>query len=292
MAKALPDTTLWRCAAFQKWMNPQHAFSHVTAARLYGLPLPDYTRPDRRLHVSSPEPLRPPQGRGIRGHEVSETVWDSRVLVLRDEQNGMLCGLPVCSPVLVWAQLSTLLDPDDLVAVGDALLANIARPDVVTGSGPLTTIDELREASLKHAGRRGARAMAEAAPRVRFESLSRPESLLRLIIVRAGYPEPLPNVQVTDLAGLPIAMADLCWPQFRVLIEYEGDLHRKSKSKFRSDLTRGETYADGEWFQLRASAEDVFHDPNPFLARLGRRLTAAGWRPTRRERGQIAASRP
>ena len=133
--------------------------------------------------------------------------------------------------------------------------------------------------------------MTEAIGMVRVGSLSRPESLLRVILIRAGFPEPVLNLQVTDGLGRPVSMADLCWPGFRVLVEYEGDSHRTSPSKFRSDITRGERYQDGGWFQLRASASDVFGDPNPFIGRLARRLTERGWVPPHELR-RVVGARP
>jgi very-short-patch-repair endonuclease len=76
-----------------------------------------------------------------------------------------------------------------------------------------------------------------------------------------------------------------------VLVEYEGDGHRTSRGKFRSDITRVEEYADGGWFALRAQADDVFADPNPFLGRLGRRLERRGWRNPRELRQVVGARR-
>ena len=74
-------------------------------------------------------------------------------------------------------------------------------------------------------------------------------------------------------------MTDLCWPKYRTLVECEGDYHRSSRSQFRSDITRMEMFTDGGWAGLRAHADDVFGDPNPFVARLWRRLEQRGWHP-------------
>ncbi|MBX3093434.1 MAG: hypothetical protein KF680_02665 [Cryobacterium sp.] len=155
----------------------------------------------------------------------------------------------------------------------------------------MVTLDELAATIAAHTGRRGVRALQRALSLVRVGSLSRPESLLRLMLVRAGIPEPRLNLTVCDRSGAAIAMADLCWPDYRVLIEYEGDGHRTSRAKFRSDITRIEKYADGDWFGMRASADDVFVDPNPFAGRIARRLAAQGWRSRRTELRHIAAAR-
>ncbi|MDJ0334673.1 hypothetical protein QMG83_05500 [Salinibacterium sp. G-O1] len=206
----------------------------------------------------------------------------TRPFVHRDHQNHDLFELPVLAPAVVWAQLAQSLDEDDLVAMADALVA---------GADPVCTMQELRVQTLAWRGRRGARAMLRAIDNVRVGSLSRPESLQRLQLVRAGIPEPRLNVTVADLHGVDIAMADEVWPEFRTLVEYEGDGHRASRGKFRSDITRVERYADGEWFALRSHADDVFGDPNPFIGRLWRRLVARGWRPGLREPRHIAPAR-
>lgn len=290
MRRPLPDDIVWACAAYQKRMHPEHVFSHATAAQLYGLPMPLYADRTSPLHVSTPAPLRPPQCRGVIGHEVAEQVWDCREILLRDEPTAQLFAFRVCSPTLLWAQLASTLDTDDLVALGDAIVTPMSRPGLLDDP-VLATIDELRTTAALHVGRRGAKAMTAAVGRIRSGPLSRPESLLRLMLVRAGVPEPQLNVAVADASGHDVAIADLSWPQFRVLIEYEGDYHRRSTAKFRSDVRRGERYADADWFQIRAYADDVFTDPGSLIARVSKRLVARGWRPKHRERGQIVAAR-
>src|SRR5690606_16025270 len=114
--------------------------------------------------------------------------------------------------------------------------------------------------------------------------------LQRLQLVRAGIPEPALNVRVTDPAGKLIAMPDLSWPKYRVLLEYEGDGHRTSRGKFLSDITRGEDYADGDWFSMRSHAGYVFGDPNVLIRRVARRLAERGWKSPIQLR-QVAAAR-
>lgn len=280
---------LLRCAAYLQWIHPRHAFGRETAARLYGLPLPLYVE-DGSLHVTSPTPHRPPAGAGVTGSELDARLWKVRDVVLRDEPTGQLFAPCVVDPCLAWAQLACVLDPDDLVAVGDAIVTALPRPGLLENP-VLASVGELRRTAAAHSGRRGAKAMAAAVARIRVGPLSRPESLLRLILLRAGFPEPELNVEVTDRVGRSVATPDLSWPEFRVLIEYEGEGHRTSSSKFRSDITRGERYADAEWFQLRASADDVFRDPNDFVGRLARRLAASGWRPPRRGLRRVTPAR-
>lgn len=251
-------------------MRPDAAFSHGTAAAIRGLPLPLYL-PGASLHVSIPHGRRPPEGVGIIGHEVALRLWDARDFVHRDFARDAMFALPIVSAGLMWAQLAGGLDLDDLAAVGDAL---------VSGPDPFATVEELRLWVTAWRGNRGSRMLRRAAADIRSGPLSRPESLIRLQMMRAGIPEPRLNVRVTGPTGDDLALTDLCWPEYGTLVEYEGDYHRSSKAKFRSDITRMEMFADGGWAGLRAHADDVFGDPNPFIARLWRRLEARGWRPT------------
>ncbi len=248
-------------------MSGEYAFSHTTAAELLELPLPLYAG-GRSLHVSVRSPRVAPHGAGVVGHRLAAERWATREVIRRDYATGEMWAFPVLAPELVWAGLASALDHDDLIALGDAL---------VGGETPLCTSASLRATADAWAGRRGARALTSAALYIRTGSLSRPESLLRVMLVRAGFPEPQLNVRVADRRGQSLYRADLSWPQFRVLIEYEGDGHRTSRGKFRSDIMRGEEYADGDWFSMRASADDVFADPSPFFARVARRLRARGW---------------
>src|SRR5690606_31302738 len=65
---AAPATVRERCAAYAARMAPAHAFSHATAAALYGIPLPWRLERDHRLHVTASSPAYPPQARGVVGH--------------------------------------------------------------------------------------------------------------------------------------------------------------------------------------------------------------------------------
>lgn len=286
-----PSDLRWRCRAYQERMNPAHCFSHATAAELYGLPLPLYAASGGLLHVAATAPARAPYGSGVVGHRLAPQRWSRNSLVQRDYVVDRLCEFPVSAPEFVWAQLAEALDPDDLVALGDAIVGG-AIDSGIADAGPLGAIESLREVVRLHIGCRGAKTMAGAIDRIRVGSLSRPESLVRVMLLRAGLPEPLPNRRVYDRTGTLLAMPDLCWPDYRVLIEYQGDLHRTSKAKFRGDISRIEEYTDGDWSALQASADDVFGDPDPFLARAWRRLTSRGWDPGRRQLRHIAGARP
>jgi hypothetical protein len=251
-----------RCRAYSPRMNPAHAFSHLTAAELYRFPLPAGGR-SLQLHVTAPSPTRAPGGRGIAGHQSRLSQPD--VVSLR--------GLRVVSPAVAWCQITETLGIDDAVAMGDC---------VVTGSPfqnmlPLATLDELAEASGARSGGWGHRVREAALPLIREGPLSRPESFLRLLLVRAGLPEPQLNAMCFTDAGEQIDMPDLAWMEYKTVAQYEGDHHR-AQAQFRRDIRRDERFVDHDWTVVKATADDLFGRPRELVERFARRLRANGWR--------------
>jgi len=263
-----PGDIFWLCLAYSQRMRAGDSFSHGTAALLMGAALPAYLDVSR-LHVSSPFGTRAPTGRGIVGHQLWALSTPPIELIHQDHVRGELFALPVVPPLTMFAQLAPLVDRRDLVAVGDYL---------VTGTAPILPPGEMAALRELSGGWRGRASALAAVDDIRVGSRSRAETLLRLQLMQAGLPEPELNAPVLDDHGNEIATPDLRWARYRTLVEYEGDLHRVSKGKFRSDITRFERYADADWSALRAHGDDVFGDPNPFIARLARRLRVRGWR--------------
>ena len=63
------------------------------------------------------------------------------------------------------------------------------------------------------------------------------ETLLRLLIVLSGLPEPDTNVSIRDSRGEPLVRLDLAYPSARVAVEYDGDHHLTRHQRVR-DLDR------------------------------------------------------
>jgi len=251
-----------RCRAYTPRMSDGHAFSHLTAAELFGFPLPlGGTSPS--LHVTAASPARAPAGRGIVGHQGRLLPLD--VVEFR--------GLSVVSPSVAWCQVGERLGIDDLVAIGDWIVTGSPFQNVL----PLASLEELAEASAARSGGWGHRARAAALPQIREGPLSRPESFLRLLLVRAGIPEPQLNVMCYTEQGEQIEMPDLAWPEFTTVGQYEGDHHR-GQAQFRRDIRRDERFVDHGWTVVKAGADDLFGRPVELAERFARRLRANGWR--------------
>ncbi|CAL4859066.1 DUF559 domain-containing protein [Microbacterium sp. MM2322] len=224
-------------------MLPHEAFSHVTAAILWDIPLPLSVLEDPRLHVCVTGPLRLPRSRGVRGHEV--TAGSTTVTV------EPRTGLRTTDPASTWAALGSVLRSErDLVAAGDAIIRTWRVRH------PLATIDELAE--VLDTGRRvGIRSLRDALPLLRMGSASRPESHLRLALLDAGLPEPELNHPVI-IDGRVVATADLVYPESRVAVEYEGEHHLLDAQQWAYDIDRYDALRSAGWAVVRITKADLF----------------------------------
>jgi very-short-patch-repair endonuclease len=77
----------------------------------------------------------------------------------------------------------------------------------------------------------------------------------------AGLPTPEPGREVHDEYGSWVATVDLQYRAQRIAIEYDGDLHRTSKRKWRNDIaTRRKLRALG-WEVIVLTVDDLYLRP-------------------------------
>lgn len=205
----------------------------ITAARLYGLPLPSRLS-DNRIHVASTSPNLTMKRRGIVLHRYASLKTTN------------FCELPLITVPQLIIELAEILSTDELVAVVDAAAGR-------WHSGPLTTLNAIRS---EVGGRRYLRnrpTLASTLALMRQHVDSPQETWLRLWITRQGFPEPAvhPAVQCTIL-GVTLH-PDLGYPDIRLAIEYEGDHHRSSDRQFATDNERIQALAAEGWTVLRVS---------------------------------------
>jgi Protein of unknown function (DUF559) len=161
------------------------------------------------------------------------------------------------------------LAPWDLTCVADRLVSGTLR------TPPLGSIGDLHR-GVDDAGRiPGIRALREALIDTRAGSWSRPESLLRLLLIRAGLPEPTLNAPVPLLDG-GRAYPDLAWPEYLVAIEYDGRWHDGSGQRA-TDSERHERLVDAGWLVVHVRSDDVFDRPSALVARIVSRLRERGF---------------
>ncbi|KZE93543.1 hypothetical protein AVP42_01830 [Agromyces sp. NDB4Y10] len=250
-----PDLRV-RCRAYGERMRPCEAFTHRTAAALHGLPVP--SRGDGLIDVGACEPHGIPRARGVRGHRLRPDL----VRVVEFD------GLRVVSAVDAWCQLAAELTERQLVVLGDAL---------VRRRHASATLEQLRAATRRMAGRRGSRKLVRALAKVRPRTDSPAETELRLDLIEAGLPEPEVNVAIHDAHGRQIAIADLVYPEWRVIVEYDGEHHRLERRQYGRDVDRLDDLAHAGWRVIRFNATHVGRRRSDRIERVRDALTAAGW---------------
>lgn len=256
-----------RCRALLRVTPDGTFFGGITAARLWGLPLPPKDLHDECLHTILWYPGQPTNRAGIIGRQIND--WNAHRIEID--------GLPTIDLPTLFCHLGMLLSEPDLVAVGDAMVLRPVFPRAGPAR-PYATIDALRErVSLYKV--RGKRRAARALEQIRQGAESRPETLVRLLLVEAGFPEPELNVRLHDRFGTELARVDLLFREFRVVVEYDGDQHRTDKHQFDRDLGRLDDLAAVGWRVVRIGARSLFRDPQDAVNRVWRALVDGGWRP-------------
>lgn len=256
-------------------MPPHAFFSHITALVLWDAPLPahalaaaDGDEPDRRLplDVSVFWPRRAPRGEGVVGHAIRPQLASTRI--------HPVSGLTLASPATAWAMAAeTLRHPYDLVAIADYFV-HIRRPPPgsASSSPPLATVEQLRSA--QEAGRRvGGARLAQALPLVRSGAASRTETWTRLTIIDGGLPEPQVDVDIYDRDGRFIARVDMAYPQWRIVIEYEGE-HHGSAGQWELDLDRYARLEEEGWRVIRVTKRLLFQSPELLVQRVRSAIAA------------------
>lgn len=212
------------------------AFSHVTAAVVHGFPMRTSRLDAGVLHVTTFSDASRRQRHGVKVHPLP-----------RDERRVTVRGLAVTHPVDTWCALSASLTVDELVELGDHL---------VRRQNPDAGIEDLRRAVARYAGRRGAKKLREAVELVRAGTDSVRETRLRLLVVRAGLPEPEVNASVRDRFGEHIKLGDLVFPRERVLLEYDGEQHRTDSHQYHKDMRDLERATLAGWIVIRVRKHD------------------------------------
>lgn len=250
VAADLPRTLEFAVDAARLVVPGSAVFSHLTAAALRGLPVPD----GRRIHVTVPPGGPFPRVRGIVAHSSTLLASDT----------STLHGTPVTRAERTFVDMGRLLGLVDLVILGDAMVRR-----------GFTTAAQLRQSVEAYARCSGQVRRASTLVRARVDSPM--ETRTRLLLVLAGLPEPLPGKEILDRHHQWVATVDLAYPGVRVAIEYDGDLHCTKKVKWRNDVAAREALRDDlGWKVIVVTADDIYVRPHQTVARVARALTERG----------------
>lgn len=218
--------------------------SHLTAARLWGLEVP-LVADDGRVHLTVPP------GSRVRSR-ADRRIHCSRVPA---PETRTIRGIRVTSPSRTWIDLAGLVPAGALLAVTDQLLAK-AFP-----------ADEFLRIVARSAGRRGVRIARQVVAVADAKAGSPMESVLRWLIHDAGLPRPVSQYVIRDGVGRFLAQVDLAWPEHRVVVEFDGNVHR-DRRVFVEDLRRQNGIVLADWRILRFSSADVLGRSAILLASL------------------------
>lgn len=242
------------------------AASHASAFLLWQFPgfLPGSDVP--LLHISRPDSVAIMRRPGVKGH---------RGQFFADEITS-LHGLLITTRVRTWLDCSRLMSIDELTVVADHLL-RIPRPELEERSEPFATLEVLEDMLDRHKGTPGIRKARLALEQARVGADSAPETRLRLALINGGLPEPQLNVP-TNLGTGVVRQPDLSYPEFKVAVEYEGELH-SDPARIVMDITREEDYARAGWLVVRISKLHMENDARTAAVKVRRAMLSRGWAP-------------
>ena len=225
---------------------PSGAFaSHASAGRVYGVPLP--ALPDEHVSVLADKDRR--RRKGIRNHVAPQ---DRTVVTVRD--------IPVSTPEDMFVELSEILTLVDLVVVGDALVRlKLTTPEALVERCATASADAQRAAAL-----------------VRRNVDSPMETRLRLLIVFAGLPEPDINFKIYHRDGTVRYRFDLSYPEFRILVEYDGRQHRDDLDQWDSDTKRQDWFDHNGWMRVPVFSRGIYRRPDETIRRVASALRSRG----------------
>jgi very-short-patch-repair endonuclease len=249
LPRALVGQIPSRLAAALLTAPPGTVASHRTAAALWGVEIPLDDAADQRVDLTVPPTSRAESRRDRRIHRLDVPGAD----VVRRR------SFPVTSPARTWRDLAGVLQPGPLLAVTDQLLDRWCRPD-----------DLEQQLVARPSGRGSARGRTVLPLGDRLAG-SPMESLLRWLLHQARLPTPVLQHEVRDGDGRFLGRVDLAWPERKVIVEFDGDIHRE-RSVFVADRRRQNALIAAGWVVLRFTSADLLGRPDDVVAAIRRAL--------------------
>lgn len=163
---------------------------------------------------------------------------------------------------------ATILVAGPLDATIDCV-ANLPEDEAIAfldGAIRVWRIDDALRRWAGESGRDGAARMRELLQWVDWRAESRPESLLRTKLRRAGQGRWVPQLMV--LVGSGKRWIDLGDHDLRIGLEYHGQGHWKDAEARRSDALRVNEFREVGWLIIEVTALDLFRDFDSLLRRI------------------------
>lgn len=138
-----------------------------------------------------------------------------------------------------------------------------------------TTVDEIRTLALAGLWRHGADEALWILDHLNARSRSLKESETRAILTAVGLPRPLVNVAVPVIEDVEI-IGDLWYPEWRLLVEYEGGHHQDDRETYLGDLDRYALIRASSIGYVQVTKERLDH-ARTLVGTVFRALVAAGY---------------
>ena len=213
-----------------------------TAAALYGFGVLD----SAEIHVVMEAGASIPQRRGIAVHQT----------VLGPGPAVEVRGLPCVTAARCAIDLARTVPAMDGLPVLDAAIASLA-----------TDRDALLREVAIHSGLRGVRRAHRLVELADGRAECRQESQLRLLVVEAGIPGFVPQLEVRGRSGFPRFFLDLADPERRIGLEYDGASHL-DKGRLRLDRQRHNWLETRGWRMRYFTDHDLYRCPDDLVSTL------------------------
>lgn len=242
VSSAVRATTQLRAEAALRLAGPDAWISHHTAAQLWGLPID----PDGHTHLSVLDQADRLRRQGVKSHLGQVAA-----------QRRLFRGLMVTTPTQTFLDLAAIgLPLVELVVLGDAML----RRELITRDGLAKAIDDWPG--------NGTRLARRAAGYLRLGVDSPMESRLRMLLVLAGLPEPDVNLIIYAENGDWELRFDLWYPEFGLLVEYDGRHHSEDTTQWERDIFRREDLDRRGLRLVVVISRGIYGDPERTLIRV------------------------
>ncbi|MEV0670680.1 hypothetical protein [Mycobacterium sp. NPDC050441] len=206
--------------------------------------------------------------------ELIATIRRQRGLIVRretlhEDEVMTVAGIRVTTPARTVFDLGRHLSRDRAVERMDALM-NACPVD----------LEDVALIAKRHAGTRGLRRLRVALPLADAGAESPPETRLRLLLIAAGLPRPTTQFVICDESGHYVRRIDMCWEQYKVGAEYDGEQHLTSRHQYVLDVRVNRVLQRLGWHVVHVIKEDRGDD---IIAQVRAALASRGWQPDPRK---------
>jgi hypothetical protein len=170
-------------------------------------------------------------------------TWADR---FEDDEVELIEGMRVTTPA------RTALDIACRYPVG----SSVAKVDALARATRLKMAD-VELLAERYAGRRGMKRARIAVGLVDAGAESPRETWLRLLLIRAGFPQPQTQIPVRNEYGVLVAVLDLGWDDIKVGADYEGEHHWARRDQIDRDIRRFDEVTELGWIDIRVTARDT-----------------------------------